>query len=90
MREWCVSYNITKAIHNIEGTWKEVKKNCMNGVWWNLWPDVVKAPRTIVQMQKQVLETIAAMVDLVDLVAKHDDPLSNEDLIELHDKIING
>lgn len=87
-----------EAIHNIEEAWKEVKKSCMNGVWRNLWPDVVEAPRTIVQMQRQVLEDIAAMiegseledvaVDLVELVATHDDPLSNEDLIELQNNPI--
>lgn len=99
MREWWKSYNIMKAIHNIEEAWKEVKKSCMNGVWRNLWPDVVEAPRTIVQMQRQVLEDIAAMIegseledvaveDLVELVATHDDPLSNEDLIELQNNPI--
>ncbi|XP_068628013.1 fat-like cadherin-related tumor suppressor homolog [Battus philenor] len=49
--------------------------------------DVVEAPRRIVQMQRQVLEDIAAMIegseledvaveDLVELIATHDDPLS--------------
>lgn len=99
MREWWKSYNIMKSIHNIEEAWKEVKMSCMNGVWRNLWPDVVEAPRRIVQMQRQVLEDIAAMIegseledvaveDLVELVATHDDPLSNEDLIELQNNPI--
>ncbi|GBP94206.1 Tigger transposable element-derived protein 1 [Eumeta japonica] len=70
----------------------------MNRVCHNLWPDVVEAPRRNVQMQRQVLEDIATMiegpdledvaVDLVELVATHDDPLSNEDLIELQNNPI--
>lgn len=88
MREWWKSYNIMKSIHNIEEAWKEVKMSCMNGVWRNL-----------VQMQRQVLEDIAAMIegseledvaieDLVELAATHDDPLSNKDVIELQNNPI--
>ncbi|KAK9883922.1 hypothetical protein WA026_004862 [Henosepilachna vigintioctopunctata] len=61
-------------------------------------PDVVEAPRTIVQIQRQVPEDISAMIegsefedvaveDLVELVATHDDPPSIEDLIDLHNPI---
>lgn len=94
MREWWKSYNIMKSIHNIEEAWKEVQMSCMN-----LWPDVVEGPKRIVQMQRQVLEDIAAMIegseledvtveDLVELVATHDDPISNEDMIELQNNPI--
>ena len=85
-----------KAIHNIEEAWKEVKKSCMNGVGCNLWPDLVEAPRKTVHMQRQVLEDIAAMIEgseledvtVEELVATYDDPLSNEDLIELQNNPI--
>lgn len=97
MRDWWKSYNIMKAVQNIAAAWNEVKLSCMNGVWRNLWPDVVEAPSRRLRLQdtiRQVVEDIAVMMEgselgsiaveeLEEFVATDNAPLSDEELMSM-------
>ncbi|CAG4941889.1 unnamed protein product [Parnassius apollo] len=85
-----------KAIQNIDEAWNEVKNKT-----GEMELKKMEAPRRTVQMQRQVLEDIPAViegsepedvevVDIEELVTTYDEPLGNEDLFELQNNPINN
>ncbi|KAK9880567.1 hypothetical protein WA026_011806 [Henosepilachna vigintioctopunctata] len=82
-RESWKSYNIMKAIHNKEESWKEVKKKLYErGKQRQVLEDIAA------MIEGSELEDVA-VEDHVELVTTHDDLLSNEDLNELQNNPIH-
>lgn len=93
VRDYWKSYNILKAITNIDSAWDEVSLSCMNGVWRKLWPEAV-TDFVGIEPVSDVAEDVSRMakdvgIDNVDpddveqLLESHGEPLSREELEEL-------
>lgn len=94
MKEFWRNYNILMAIENINQSWMEVKKSCMNGVWRQIWPDCV--PNNIPEINdiNSICQEIAERAstaevdgmeedDINELLMSHEEFLNNEDLFSI-------
>lgn len=94
MKEWWKSFNIMKAIENIDLSWKEVTQHCMNGCWKKLWPEVAKNEEN--QVFSNLVNDITQLAntgrlseesmeeqDIIELIESDVQPLTNEELLEL-------
>ncbi|XP_036364351.1 tigger transposable element-derived protein 1-like [Octopus sinensis] len=94
LREFWKRYDIYKAVQNIAAAWNDVQSTAMNGVWKKLCPqfvndfkefDNVAINKTLVTKSKE-LEMDLEEEDFTDLFEKDKQPLTDEDLIELHEQ----
>lgn len=93
VKEFWSSFNILKAIHNIDAAWKEVKEKTMNGCWGNVWKefvfdfegflDVDEARKDNENLSHQAGFEEVDEDDVKDLLESHKEPLTNEELMEL-------
>ncbi|KAG7178282.1 Tigger transposable element-derived protein 1-like 113 [Homarus americanus] len=91
------SYTIKDAITNITLAWKSVPETELNGVWRNLWPEVVhdfkgfdegKDVKDILRLVKEVrgdskFQEIQEE-DVNELLFSMEDPLTSEKVLEMH------
>ncbi|XP_066970840.1 tigger transposable element-derived protein 1-like [Macrobrachium rosenbergii] len=99
-KEFWKSYNILEAVRNIAGAWDEVKQTNMNGAWKKLCPQFVNnfigfeelethesVTNSIVGISKELRLEMDAD-DVNELLASHEEELSEEDLIQLERQMI--
>ncbi|KAG7153252.1 Tigger transposable element-derived protein 1-like 93, partial [Homarus americanus] len=93
------SYTIKDVITNITLAWKSVPETALNGVWHNLWPEVVhdfkgfdegKDVKDIMKLVKEVrgdpgFQEIQE-VDVTELLVSMEDPLTSEEVLEMAKK----
>ncbi|XP_077397631.1 heterogeneous nuclear ribonucleoprotein U-like protein 1 isoform X5 [Festucalex cinctus] len=92
-------YTIATCLQNIQKAVKEMKKETLNACWEKLWPTCVQdhtgfSPDEICHAAVDESVKLAKLLggegfsdmthdDIVDLIDRHSNPLTNEDLIEL-------
>lgn len=92
MKEFWKKYNIKMAIDNIQLSWLEVKKSCMNGCWREIWPECISKNvediNCVPTVRREVAELATAARfegmeegDIDELLISHDEELNNESLI---------
>ena len=87
------AFNILDAIKNIRDSWNEVKVSTLQGVWKKLLPTLMddfegfenvgleeNVAEEVVDMARE-LELEVELEDVTELLASHDTPLSDEDLL---------
>ncbi|XP_063843232.1 tigger transposable element-derived protein 1-like [Scylla paramamosain] len=82
-----------KAIDNINESWMEIKEQTVNGCWRQIWEecvtdfkgftDMADVRRDIVHLSHLAGFTEVDELDVEDFLESHDQPLSNEDLVQL-------
>ena len=96
IKEFWSAYHIKKAIDNINASWKEVTDKTMNGCWGKLWPEcntgfggfdgaanVRAITNDIVRLSHLAGFREVDEDDIEDLLESHDEPLTNEELMDL-------
>ncbi|KAG0702294.1 Tigger transposable element-derived protein 1 [Chionoecetes opilio] len=92
IRQFWKEFNIKNAIDNIAESWDEVTPSNMNAVWKKLWPECVHnfkgfpEPTPVVREIVNLAHTAGMDEvggDIVELLASHDEELSNEDLMAI-------
>ncbi|KAG7172004.1 Tigger transposable element-derived protein 1-like 128, partial [Homarus americanus] len=90
------SYTIKDAITNITLVWKSVPETALNGVWSDLWPEVVhdfkgfnegKDVKDIMKLVKEVRGDSGFQEiqeeDVTELLVSMEDPLTSEEVLEM-------
>ncbi|KAG7172250.1 Tigger transposable element-derived protein 1-like 121 [Homarus americanus] len=93
------SYTIKDDIINITLAWKSVPETALNGVWRNLWPEVVhdfkgfdegKDMKDIMNLIKEVIGDSGFQEiqeeDFTELLVSLGDPLTSEEVLEMMEK----
>ncbi|KAK4311594.1 hypothetical protein Pmani_016911 [Petrolisthes manimaculis] len=93
IKQFWSNYNIKKAIDNIDAAWKEVSDNTMNVSWRKLWkdcvtdftgcPDLKDVRKDLVRLSHIAGFNEVDEEDIQQLFDSHEEPLSNEDLIQI-------
>ncbi|XP_053572819.1 tigger transposable element-derived protein 1-like [Bombina bombina] len=98
IKDYWHSFNILKGINNINAAWEEVTVNCLNGVWRKLLPECIHN-LTSVEPLENIVEDVSRLAqeaglsevttdDVTELLDSHEQQLSNEDLEELAEELI--
>ncbi|KAG7162546.1 Tigger transposable element-derived protein 1-like 123 [Homarus americanus] len=93
------SYTIKDDIINITLAWNNVPETALNGVWRNLWPEVVhdfkgfdegKDVKDIMNLVKEVIGDSGFQKiqdeDFTELLVSLEDPLTSEEVLEMTEK----
>ena len=90
VKEFWKAFTIRDAACNVEESWREVTRSCMNGAWAKLCPqfvhgfkDLAKARRNIVKMAKTACFDEVEEGDVEELLDSYREELSNGDLLML-------
>lgn len=93
VKEFWKAFNIKDALDYMVEAWDEVSTSCMNGVWRKVWPECVHdftgfpsvsdIRKDIVQLSHEAGFEDVDDEDVAELLASHEEPLTNEELTML-------
>ncbi|XP_037932341.1 tigger transposable element-derived protein 1-like [Teleopsis dalmanni] len=87
MKELWKNYSILMAIENIDQSWKEVKKTCMNGMWGQIWPECIQINMPEINEVSNICESLAEHARIAKVDGMEDNIIevlvANEDLISI-------
>ena len=97
MKQFWKNYNIKMAIQNINLSWRELKKTCMNGVWREIWPECVRKETEEVDALPSVRRELAELAreanfegmeedDINNLLISHNEDYNNPDLYAVNNE----
>ena len=94
VEEFWKKVDILQAIYIIERAWGEVSSRVLNAAWRKIYPSAVHSFEGFVETEQAVMKEIVEMAnqlgfdevdedDVQELLASHETPLTNEELLEL-------
>jgi len=98
LKEYGVGYNILKAIDKIKMAWEEVTVSCTQGVWHKIWPsnenygtncdNLDMLIKEISEVAEEVGLDNVDSVDITEDLESQSQPVSNEELCDLAQQLI--
>lgn len=92
------NFNITDAMENISESWNEIRSNTINHAWQNIWPECITNSDSEFESLYEIIQNILNLAnelgfkevkerDVINLLDVENEPLSNEELLQLETNI---